>query len=116
MNLNGGLVSAASGSLTPITAHGTRGTVVGENEVSGIAAIIAPQAASVSNKLFKITLNGGSANEVSYYYTPSTDITFEAGKKYNYILTINHAGITVTSSIEDWISGGEDIIGDGTLE
>lgn len=116
MNLAGGELSTVNGDITSIVAYGTRGTTGSESEVTGISAIVVPQIAASSTRLFKITLNGGTANELSYYYTPTADVTFEGGKKYNFILTLNHAGITVTSSIEDWIDSGGTIEGEGTLD
>lgn len=117
INMPGGEYSLAPGNApTTIKVYGVHGTVGAETEISGMSAIIIPQTIPSSNKLFKITINGGTPDETSYYYTPTSLITYEVGKKYSYILTVNHAGITVTSSIEDWISGGDDIEGEGTLE
>lgn len=110
LNLADGSITAAEGVATDIKVHGVRGTTTGEDQVSGMSAIVVPQTAALNVRLFKVTVNG-----VSYYYKPSVDITYEAGKKYNYILTIDHAGITVTSDIEDWGDGGS-INGTGSLD
>ncbi|MDR0660526.1 MAG: fimbrillin family protein [Prevotellaceae bacterium] len=116
IDLANGLISNAFGDITPINVYGVHGIAESETQVEGMAAIVIPQDFTAGNRLFKVTVNGGTGNEVSYYYTPNTDFSFESGKKYTYILTINHAGITITSSIEDWVSGGDPIEGEGTID
>lgn len=90
-----GVVGTASGSAVTITPHTTYG------------AIIVPQTVNASTKLLKVTLAGGG----ELYYTPTTDQVFEGGKKYNYTITVNLSGLTVTSSITDWDSVGNNRTG-----
>jgi len=102
-------MNTSDGTLVPISAvagnievYGVQGT--SGNEISGMAAIIVPQTftAEANKRLFKLTINN-----VDYFYTPTTNITFESGKKYNYTLTVNNSGIEVSSEIVDWIPGGD---------
>ena len=115
MNLNTGVLASTTGSPVTVNAYGVQGVAQGETEVSGIAAIVTPQVFAANQKLFKIVVNGGTPNEVVYNYTPKAPVAIEAGKKYNIILTVNQAGIEISSSIEDW-NTGDPIIGEGTME
>lgn len=58
-------------------------------------AILVPQ--SMTGKKLTFTLQGGG--ELTYTF-PTT--TFESGKKYQYHITLDLTGITVTSNIKDW--------------
>lgn len=115
LNLLTGEIIPLNNNHTPIKAYGVRGINDGEAEVNGISAIVVPQTFTLGSRLFKITISGGTAGEISYYYTPDKDVVLDSGKKYNYILTINHAGIEVTSTIEDWVDGGT-TEGEGTID
>lgn len=57
-------------------------------------AIIVPQTLAKETAFIRI-------NENLIYKLPA-DKTFEAGKKYRYIVTANLSGLTVKSSIDDW--------------
>ena len=59
-------------------------------------AILVPQ--DMANKTLTFSLKGGG----TLTYTIPTGTTFESGKKYQYHITLDLTGITVTSSIEDW--------------
>ncbi len=81
-----------------------------ENELDNISAIIVPQTFTGNNPLFKFTLGS-----TEFFYTPSQNINFEEGKRYNYRITITNAGIEVTSEIQDWLPGS-DTEGEGVIQ
>lgn len=112
MDLLDGTLSAAPTSLTTINPYGVRAATSGETQLTGISAIIVPQlfSSSVGKPLFRFTLG-----ETNFLYTPSDNINFETGKKYNYRITIRDNGLTVTSVIQDWLPG-DDTEGEGTPE
>lgn len=114
-------IEVTTGDLTPvasspvtINAYGVRGANPGQTQLTGISAIIVPQtftADPANNKrLFRFRVGG-----TDFYYTPQNNITFEEGIRYNYVITINIAGITVTSSINPWTSA-DDTEGTGEIE
>lgn len=105
-----GNITPASGSKIDILSLGVRGTTGQENEVSGIEAIIVPQTVPQGQKLFKVTIGN-----VDYFYTPNTEMEFETGNKYHFVLTINQSSIEVSSTIMDWASGSP-IAGEGEAE
>lgn len=59
-------------------------------------AILVPQ--DMANKTLTFSLKGGG----TLTYTIPANTTFESGKKYQYHITLDLTGITVTSNIEDW--------------
>lgn len=61
-------------------------------------AILVPQ--DMEGKKLTFALKDGG----TLTYTIPTGTTFESGKKYQYHITLDLTGITVTSSIEDWVS------------
>lgn len=64
------------------------------------AAIIVPQKVTQNTKFIKVALTTGGE---FYYSIPDAEgITFESGKKYQYKITVNQSGLTVTSEISDW--------------
>lgn len=63
-------------------------------------AIIVPQTVGANTQLLEVTLADGAVLK----YTPNTDQVFEGKKKYNYEITVNLSGLTVTSTITDWES------------
>lgn len=110
IDLATGTLGEATGSATDISANGVHGTEGVETEVTGITAIVVPQAIASGVKLFKITIG-----TIDYYYTTSSSLIFESGKKYNLQLTINHTGIILESVIEAW-GEGDTITGEGEAE
>lgn len=111
LKLEDGTITAASGTATTIKAFGVPTTVSSTDaEVSGMAAIVVPQTVTTDTELLKITIGG-----VSYIYRVPANLDYESGKVYNYTITVNMAGIIVTSEIVDWVNGG-DIDGDGTID
>ena len=59
-----------------------------------------PQKVTQNTKFIKVALTTGGE---FYYSIPDAEgITFESGKKYQYKITVNQSGLTVTSEISDW--------------
>lgn len=64
------------------------------------AAIIVPQTVAQNIKFIKVVLTDGGT---FYYSIPDAGgITFESGKKYQYKITVNQSGLSVSSTIGDW--------------
>lgn len=63
------------------------------------AAIIVPQTVAKDTKFIKVVLTDGGT---FYYKIPTDGFKLESGKKYQYKITVNLTGLTVTSQIEDW--------------
>jgi len=107
-----GDITAAVGTSATIKAYNVLGST--ESQITGISAIVVPQTftADTENgkRLFRFLVD-----EKEFFYTPRTDMVFESGKKYNYVITITNSGLEVTSSIEDWLST-DDIEGEGTID
>ncbi|WP_029905859.1 fimbrillin family protein [Prevotella sp. 10(H)] len=108
LNLTNGSIARATGTPVNVTALGIKGTT--ENELTGGEAIIVPQAITGGSKLLQI-----SVGDVKFSYAPKDATTFESGKKYNYIITINMGGIEVTSTISNWADGGS-TSGEGNMD
>ena len=77
------------------------------------AAIIVPQQVTQNTKFIKVALAGGGT--FSYSIPDAAGITFESGKKYQYKITVNQSGLTVTSAISDW-SPVSAISGDAVMD
>jgi len=78
------------------------------------AAIIVPQQVTQNTKFIKVALAGGGGT-FSYSIPDAGGITFESGKKYQYKITVNQSGLTVTSEIGDW-SPVSAISGDAVMD
>lgn len=74
------------------------------------SAIIVPQTVSSGTSFIKVIAGGGS-----YVYSLSSDITFAGGGAYTYNITVNKTGLSVTSNIAAWTTGGT-ASGSATLE
>lgn len=61
-------------------------------------AIIVPQTLAANTPFIKITLKAGA----TFTYNLEKETAFESGKKYKYIITVNHTELKVASSIADW--------------
>lgn len=115
--LNSANVTLTTGALTPtgtaasVKAFNVPTGTATDTELTGAAAIVIPQSIAANTSLLTITIGG-----VDYTYTtPTGGHTFDAGKAYNIIITVNMAGITVSSEIVDWADGGS-IEGDGSID
>lgn len=81
-------------------------TVVTENfgTITDYAeAVIVPQAVAQSTPFIEVTLSAGA----TLVYRLDAETTFASGKKYQYKITVNLTGLTVTSSIANWEEGGD---------
>ena len=65
------------------------------------SAIIVPQTVSSGTGFIKVVAGGGS-----YVYSLSSDITFAGGGAHTYNITVNKTGLSVTSNIAAWTTGG----------
>lgn len=97
-----GLVSCSTSSNDP--APITIATSITSDDFSTrttyAAAIIVPQTVTQNTKFIKVALTTGG---IFYYSIPDAGgITFESGKKYQYKITVNQSGLTVTSEISNW--------------
>lgn len=73
-------------------------------------AILVPQ--DMAGKRLTFSLKDGG----TLTYTIPANTTFESGKKYQYHITLDLTGITVTSKIEDWESVGAAKEGSATMQ
>ena len=98
-----GIVGGASGSRSNV--------LVSTNNNGARSAIIPPQTVN-PGYFIKIKLYSGDV----IYYSLAQDRTFESGKAYRYIITINKNGLEVAYDVEDWknetgnVSGGRPVI------
>ena len=106
-DLSSGTVTA-SGSVADIKAA----------ETASAAAIIIPQTVNAGTKFIKVEFNGKT-----FYYTLSENKTFEAGKAYDFTLTLKEKGteLTLTSpesegNITDWNNENNSTTGDANEE
>ena len=74
------------------------------------SAIIVPQTVSSGTGFIKVVAGGGS-----YVYSLSSDITFAGGGAHTYNITVNKTGLSVTSNIAAWTTGGS-TSGSATME
>ena len=89
-----GSITAAAGAATDITVMTTTATLVG-------SAIIVPQTLAAT-AFIEVTLPEGG---VLTYSLPAATL-FEGKKQYDYVITVNLTGLTVTSTITPWASVG----------
>lgn len=83
-----------------------------ETAGSVYSAVVIPTTYAVGLRLFNITIG----TQTFAYKVPMGGKTFEAGKQYNYTITVGNKGITVTSNITDWtdaVNGTDFAHGDG---
>lgn len=94
-----------------ITASGTAAdvTITGDTKTSAHCAIIVPQ--QKSGAFIEVTYNG-----TAYTYSLASQTTFRAGKVYTYNISVNAAGISLSSnSITNWDSSPAAVNGSVTL-
>lgn len=90
------LGAAASATTGDMTLGQQTCTDFAAGNVNYNEAILVPQ--DMAGKKLTFSLEGGG----TLTYTIPAETTFESGKKYQYHITLDLTGITVTSSIEDW--------------
>lgn len=105
--------STSSNDPAPITIATKITTNDFANGTEYAAAIIVPQQVTQNTKFIKVALAGGGT--FSYSIPDAAGITFESGKKYQYKITVNQSGLTVTSAISDW-SPVSAISGDAVMD
>lgn len=111
LNLETGVVTTVSSSdRANLSAYDVIGGVEGVDKLAGACLILPPQTFPSGTELLKI--NVGTA---TYTYTTTSELTFDSGKRYNFIITVNMDGLTLQSTITDWDNGGA-IEGEGTIE
>lgn len=106
--------SQRAGMLTAISSQGVSGDMtLGQTtcedftnaKVSYNEAILVPQ--DMKDKVLTFTLaDGGTLKYTIPEFTSTGAAIFESGKKYQYHITLNLTGLTVTSTIEDWAAVG----------
>lgn len=94
--ITSGTFTAATGVFTPAASGTGTYTIATEAGTSEHAIIVVPQA--ISGKTINVTIG-----EVTKSYTILTP-SFAAGKRYSYVLTLNHSGqiSLIKSDITDW--------------
>lgn len=106
--------SQRAGMLKAISSQGVSGDMtLGQTtcedftnaKVSYNEAILVPQ--DMKDKVLTFTLaDGGTLKYTIPEFTSTGAAIFESGKKYQYHITLNLTGLTVTSTIEDWAAVG----------
>ena len=94
--ITSGTFTAATGVFTPATSGAGTYTIATEAGTSEHAIIVVPQA--IQGKTINVTI--GESTKSYTLLTPS----FNAGKRYSYVLTLNHSGqiSLIRSEITDW--------------
>lgn len=98
-------VSANDNNAAPITI-GTKISTddFGTGNTDYAEAVIVPQTVASGTEFIKVRLaNGGT----TYTYKLEDAAEFKSGKKYQYKITVNNTRLTVSSSIENWGTGGD---------
>lgn len=90
------LGASASASTGDMTLEQKTCTDFADENVVYNEAILVPQ--DMAGKTLTFSLKDGG----TLTYTIPANTTFESGKKYQYHITLDLTGITVTSNIEDW--------------
>ena len=85
----------------------------GGNSYTGCtsSAVIIPQTIAASTSFITVELWDGSAYTTPYNVTTSAATTFAAETEYTYNIIVNSQGLTLTTTIADWTSGGSAITG-----
>lgn len=109
VNLISGVVQPV-GVIGTVRAYNVPTPLATDTEVSGAAAIVVPQTTNIGTPLLRILIG-----QISYLYQPAAPLVFKPGTAYNFNITVNMGGITVTSNIVDWTNGGS-IDGDGEMD
>ncbi|MCC8154922.1 MAG: fimbrillin family protein [Tannerellaceae bacterium] len=93
----GELTEAGSPTTSSVKVNNVRGTT--SDIISEMAAIIVPQEFNAqANKPFIMITIGDN----TFYHIPTSNITFESGKSYNYTITVYNTEIRVQSEILPW--------------
>lgn len=68
-------------------------------------AIVVPQTVAKEATFIKVALASGG--ELTYKIEDAVGLELESGKKYIFKITVNLSSLSVSSSVEPWIDGGE---------
>ena len=79
-------------------------------EVENASAVVIPQTVASASGFLRFGLIKGG----ELLYTPTEELTLESGKVYHFIITINLTGLSVKSTVTDWVTG-ETITGDAEM-
>ena len=96
-----------SWSVATETSQSTHWSVITPKEEttgSVYSAVVIPTTYTADMRLFNITIG----TQTFAYNVPTGGKTFEAGKQYNYTITVGNKGITVTSNITDWTDAADE--------
>ncbi|MBD8387783.1 fimbrillin family protein [Dysgonomonas sp. BGC7] len=88
-----GTVSAAKGTVTAITPNAG-------------GAIIVPQTIAAGTKLIEVTLASGGT---LYHTVPTGGVNFAPRQQYNYAITVNLTGISMSTSVTPWQPVGKQV-------
>lgn len=84
---------------TPIKIQTVTTTDFNGNSKYGEAVVLPKQTLNADDSFIQVKLSNGA---VFTYKIPAGGLTLESGKKYQYKITVNKTGLTVTSQIKDW--------------
>lgn len=105
------LTSSASTSATTTFSAGSPAT---NYTACTSSAVIIPQTIAASTSFITVELWDGSAYTTPYNVTTSAATTFAAETEYTYNIIVNSQGLSLTTTIANWTSGGSAI--NGTAE
>ena len=102
-------------------------TVTNANDAYTCSAVIVPQTLAVTNNGgngniitidLKSDLTSSATTTATYAFKTlsSTDPVFESGKVYTYNITVKATGLTVTTSVSDWMSAGTPVADNAVLQ
>ena len=100
-----GVITAATGPSNEIVVMATNATLKG-------SAIIIPQTLASGTTFIEVTLSTG----VRLYYKLPAQTEFEGKKQYDYEITVNLTGLTVTSTITPWDPVGSQTTGTAVMD
>lgn len=102
-------------------------TVTNANDAYTCSAVIVPQTLAVTNDggngniitiELKSDLTSSATTTATYAFKTgsTTDPTFESGKVYTYNITVQATGLTVTTSVTDWVNAGPSVNDNAVLQ
>lgn len=107
-------ISFSADGITLSNLSGKESTFIGTgnyssyvNNSNGITGLIIPQKFTANNTLFSFIVSTApyGATEERYIYTPTSDITFEAGHEYTFNLSIDKSTVKLNSyTVTQWTS------------
>ncbi len=97
IDLTDGTLIPVASTVKSINANGVEGS--GEAEVDGMAVVIVPQTfvADGTKEFLAVTVDGKE-----HVYTPTEDMYFETGSRYNFVITVYDNGISVSHTEMSW--------------